>query len=49
MLAEAERITLALYRRAAERCARAGLILADTKFELGHRPPTATWCWATRP
>ncbi len=35
VLAEAERITLALYRRAAERCARAGLILADTKFELG--------------
>jgi phosphoribosylaminoimidazole-succinocarboxamide synthase len=35
VLAEAERITLELYRRAAERCARAGLILADTKFELG--------------
>jgi len=34
-LAEAERITLALYARAAERCARAGIILADTKFELG--------------
>ena len=38
VLAEAERITLALYRRAAERCARAGLILADTKFELGTDP-----------
>jgi len=35
VLAEAERITLALYARAAERCARAGIILADTKFELG--------------
>ncbi len=35
VLAEAERITLALYRRAAGRCGKAGLILADTKFELG--------------
>lgn len=35
VLAEAERITLALYSFAAERCARAGIILADTKFELG--------------
>ncbi|MGD9571299.1 MAG: phosphoribosylaminoimidazolesuccinocarboxamide synthase [Thermoleophilia bacterium] len=35
LLAEAERITLALYAFAAERCARAGIILADTKFELG--------------
>ncbi len=35
LLAEAERITLALYSFAAERCARAGIILADTKFELG--------------
>ena len=35
LLAEAERVTLALYRRAAERCRAAGLILADTKFELG--------------
>ncbi len=34
-LAEAERITLALYARAAGRCAAAGIILADTKFELG--------------
>ena len=34
-LREAERITLALYARAAERCRAAGLILADTKFELG--------------
>ena len=35
VLAEAERITLALYTRAAEHCAAAGIILADTKFELG--------------
>jgi phosphoribosylaminoimidazole-succinocarboxamide synthase len=35
VLAEAERISIALYRYAAERCARAGIILADTKFELG--------------
>jgi phosphoribosylaminoimidazole-succinocarboxamide synthase len=35
VLAEAERITLALYARASERCAAAGMILADTKFELG--------------
>ena len=35
VLAEAERISIALYRHAAGRCARAGIILADTKFELG--------------
>ncbi len=35
VLAEAERITLALYARAADHCAAAGIILADTKFELG--------------
>ena len=35
LLAEAERITLELYRRASERCAAAGIILADTKFEFG--------------
>lgn len=34
-LAEAERITLAIYARAAEECARAGIVLADTKLELG--------------
>ncbi len=34
-LARLEEVTLALYRRAADHCARAGLILADTKFELG--------------
>lgn len=32
---EARRISLALYRRAAERVAAAGFVLADTKFELG--------------
>ncbi len=34
-LAELERITLAVYERAADECARAGIILADTKLELG--------------
>jgi phosphoribosylaminoimidazole-succinocarboxamide synthase len=33
--AELERITLAVYRRAAGRCREAGIILADTKLELG--------------
>jgi phosphoribosylaminoimidazole-succinocarboxamide synthase len=33
--AEVERVSIALYRRAAERCAAAGIILADTKLELG--------------
>jgi len=33
--AEARRISLALYNRAAERVAAAGFVLADTKFELG--------------
>ena len=33
--AEARRISLALYERAAARVAAAGLVLADTKFELG--------------
>jgi len=34
-LAELERITLAIYRRAHEACVRAGIVLADTKLELG--------------
>ncbi len=34
-LAEAERISLALYAHAAARCEEVGIILADTKFELG--------------
>jgi phosphoribosylaminoimidazole-succinocarboxamide synthase len=33
---ELEAATLALYRFAAQRCARVGMILADTKFEFGH-------------
>jgi phosphoribosylaminoimidazole-succinocarboxamide synthase len=40
VLAEVERITLALYTRAAAACAAAGIILADTKFELGRDPAT---------
>jgi phosphoribosylaminoimidazole-succinocarboxamide synthase len=35
VLREAERITLAVYARAAEACRAAGIILADTKLELG--------------
>lgn len=35
LFAEAERISIALYNHAAARCAAAGIILADTKFELG--------------
>ena len=35
LLARLEQVTLSLYRRAAADCARADLILADTKFELG--------------
>jgi phosphoribosylaminoimidazole-succinocarboxamide synthase len=34
-LEELERITLALYERAATACRSAGIILADTKFEIG--------------
>lgn len=34
--AELERITLAVYGRAAELAARSGILLADTKIELGH-------------
>ena len=36
LAARLRELTLALYRRGAERAARRGLILADTKFELGH-------------
>ena len=38
LLAEVERITLALYTRAAAACQAAGIILADTKFEFGIDP-----------
>lgn len=34
-LAEAERISIALYQHVAARCEEVGIILADTKFELG--------------
>lgn len=33
---ELARVSLAIYERAAERCREAGIILADTKLELGH-------------
>ena len=33
---QAQRVCLELYRRAAARCAEAGFVLADTKFELGY-------------
>ncbi len=46
--AEAERIALALYGGAAELGAARGVILADTKFELGARRRTAGSCSATR-
>ncbi len=35
LYAEAERVAIALYEHAVARCAPAGIILADTKFELG--------------
>lgn len=35
VLAELERITLAVYERAAQDCERVGILLADTKLELG--------------
>ncbi len=35
VLAELERLTLALYARAAQECLAAGLVLADTKLEFG--------------
>lgn len=40
----AERITLALYARAAAACQAAGIILADTKFELGRDPASGALC-----
>ncbi|MGH9088791.1 MAG: phosphoribosylaminoimidazolesuccinocarboxamide synthase [Acidimicrobiales bacterium] len=41
---EARRISLALYRRAAERAATAGFVLADTKFELGYVDGVLSLC-----
>jgi len=40
LAAELERVTLAVYRRASEVAAAAGLIVADTKLEFGHHPAT---------
>ncbi|MBL6633980.1 MAG: phosphoribosylaminoimidazolesuccinocarboxamide synthase [Thermoleophilia bacterium] len=42
LAAEMERVSLAVYRRAAEDCGRAGIILADTKFEMGTAQGTLT-------
>ncbi|MDA3005069.1 MAG: phosphoribosylaminoimidazolesuccinocarboxamide synthase [Actinomycetota bacterium] len=42
LAAEMERVSLAVYRRAAEDCERAGIILADTKFEMGTAQGTLT-------
>ncbi len=42
LAAEAERVSIAVYRRAAEDCAEAGIILADTKFEMGTAKGTLT-------
>lgn len=41
--AQARDWTLALYARAAAHCARAGIILADTKFEFGVTPDGLIW------
>ena len=38
VLAELERLSLAIYATAAEQCATAGIILADTKLEFGRDP-----------
>lgn len=35
LAADMERVSIAVYERAADDCARAGIILADTKFEVG--------------
>ena len=41
LAAEAERVSLAVYNRAAADCREAGIILADTKFEMGTDPAGA--------
>ncbi|MFZ0251694.1 MAG: phosphoribosylaminoimidazolesuccinocarboxamide synthase, partial [Acidimicrobiales bacterium] len=41
---EAKQVCLELYRRAAARCAEAGFVLADTKFELGYVDGALTLC-----
>jgi phosphoribosylaminoimidazole-succinocarboxamide synthase len=40
----AKQICLELYRRAAARCAEAGIVLADTKFELGYVDGVLSLC-----
>lgn len=42
LAAEMERVSIAVYSRAAEDCAEAGIILADTKFEMGTAQGTLT-------
>ena len=41
---EARKVCLELYRRAADRCAAAGFVLADTKFELGYVDGVLSLC-----
>jgi phosphoribosylaminoimidazole-succinocarboxamide synthase len=41
---QARHVCLELYRRAAARCAEAGFVLADTKFELGYVGGVLTLC-----
>jgi phosphoribosylaminoimidazole-succinocarboxamide synthase len=42
LAARMEQVSIAVYARAAADCAEAGIILADTKFELGTTPSTGT-------
>ncbi len=42
LAAEMQRVSIAVYERAAADCAKAGIILADTKFELGTTPSTGS-------
>jgi len=42
LAAEMERVSIAVYERAAADCAEAGIILADTKFEMGTAQGTLT-------
>ena len=42
LAAEMERVSIAVYERAAADCAKAGIILADTKFEMGTAQGTLT-------
>ena len=47
LAAELERITLAVYRRGAAIAAQQGILLADTKIELGFDADGGC-CWPTR-